>query len=127
MFVLHTSKTHNRSAKPQIIKISCQKSSKRLSDNRYCPFKALQHYIGVRKKLINNEEFFIFIDRTPVLNSHFRSVLVCCINWNKLNSCRYSSQSFRAGRSSDLLELGLSVEMIKKLGRWKSSAVYTYL
>ena len=32
----------------------------------------------------------------------------------------------RLGHVTDLLNLGVSVETIKKLGRWKSNAVYVY-
>ena len=39
----------------------------------------------------------------------------------------FSVHSFQVGRSNDLLKLGLSVETIKKLGRWTSNAVFKYL
>ena len=32
-----------------------------------------------------------------------------------------------AGHACDLLDLGLSVEAIKKIGHWRSNAVYKYL
>ena len=49
-----------------------------------------------------------------------------------LEKCGYDPRSFsflsiRAGRASDLLRLGVSVETIKRLGRWKSNAVFAYL
>ena len=43
------------------------------------------------------------------------------------NQGLYNCQSLRIGRASDLLKLALSVETIKKLGRWSSNAVFTYL
>ena len=39
----------------------------------------------------------------------------------------FSVHSLRAGRACDLLSYGVSVETIKKLGRWKSNAVFKYL
>ena len=39
----------------------------------------------------------------------------------------YNCQSLRIGRASDMLKLGISIETIKKLGRWTSNAVFTYL
>ena len=39
----------------------------------------------------------------------------------------YCVHSFRTGRAMDLLKYGVLVETIKKLGRWKSNAVFTYL
>ena len=39
----------------------------------------------------------------------------------------YLFHGFQSGRASDLLKLGVSVETIKKLGRWHSNAVFRYL
>ena len=39
----------------------------------------------------------------------------------------YEIHGTRSGRASDLLKYGVSVKTIKKLGRWKSNAVFTYL
>ena len=39
----------------------------------------------------------------------------------------YGTHSLRSGRTCDLYKLGLSVETIKKIGRWKSNAVFRYL
>lgn len=39
----------------------------------------------------------------------------------------YTGTSFHSGRASDLLRFGVPVDTIKKLGRWKSNAVYHYL
>ena len=35
--------------------------------------------------------------------------------------------SFRGGRTSDLANMGYSIDQIKALGRWKFNAVYRYL
>ena len=39
----------------------------------------------------------------------------------------FSTHSFRIGQTIDLLKFGLSVETIKKIGCWKSNAVFGYL
>ena len=44
-----------------------------------------------------------------------------------LDSRLYNTHSLRTGCALDLLKLGLSVETIKKLGRWKSNTVFMYL
>ena len=123
LFVLYTSKTHNKGSKPQTIKISIESCTNQLC----CPFQGIKKFIAIWKKFINNEQFFIFRDRSPVMSAHFRAVLAKSIKWNQLNPSSYSSQGFRASRSSDLLDIGLSVETIKKFGHRRSSAVYTYL
>ena len=64
MFVLHTSKTHGRDRKPQIIKIDSEiiqsKSTKTVTSEREIgPFALLRTYTKVRKKFITiNEPFF---------------------------------------------------------------------
>ena len=39
----------------------------------------------------------------------------------------YSIHSMRLGRGTDLEKQGISIPLIKKIGRWKSNAVYKYL
>ena len=60
MLVLHSSKTHGRGSKPQIIKISSIQKEGRKAD-KFCPFKLLQDYVHIRKSFKSeNEQFFIF-------------------------------------------------------------------
>ena len=130
MFILHTSKTHGRDRKPQIIKIRCEALSVANNANnsqRICPFKILREYIAMQKKYINTKEpFFIFRDRTPVSINQFRRTLKALIELNNLNPAFYSCHGICAGRATDLAQY-LSIETVRKIGRWKSSAIYTYL
>ena len=138
LFILRSSKMHTKGRKPQIIKISSNKSNQVEQADEYllpsnesiefCPFELVKNYIAVRKLRKNDtEQFFVFRDRSPVKPHHFRNVLKQAITRIGLNSNLYESRGIRAGRSIDLLKMGLSVETIKKIGRWKSNAVYTYL
>ena len=133
-FVLHTSKTHSKSNWPQQIKITGLNA--KLTPNtatfrihhEICPFMLLRNYIGVRnKRQSDQQQFFIFKDGSPVTPYHFRRTLKAVITHIGLNPDLYQTHSMRAGRSMDLLDMGLSVETIKKLGRWRSNAVFTYL
>ena len=129
MFILWSSKTHTLGDKPQIIKIKALKETTRKDKkNACCPFRLLSDYIQIQKKFANDsEQFFIFSDRTPVEPKHFHSILKKLILLCRLNPALYGTHGFRAGRGSDLLKMGVSVETIRKIGRWKSTAVYTYL
>ena len=132
MFILHSSKTHGVNVKPQIIKIdSIARSTSdavHRPDNQCCPFQLLQDYVKVRKKYKSeDEQFFVFRDGSQVTPTHLRRMLNILLQRNRIDSTLYSSKAFRAGRASDLLNMGVSVETIRKLGRWKSSSVYTYL
>ena len=100
MFLLHTSKTHGRGSKPQIIKISSSQYDPtgeqlidvmdrchHLLDEFLCPYQALRNYMSVRKLWkSDSEQFFIFSDCSPVTPSHFRAVLKQLITTAKLDA-----------------------------------------
>ena len=125
MFILRSSKNSGNDKKPQIIKIE---STNLNSNNIYCPYQLLRNYMAVRSTLKSKEEnFFVFKDRSNVTSYAFMTVFKNMIKLAGFNQQHYGSHSLRSGRSQDLLKLGFSVETIKKLGRWKSNAVFTYL
>ena len=126
LFILRTSKTHWKDSKPQLVKLSnCKNKIK----EDYCPFRILQDFAQQRNPCRNiiNEPFFIFRDYSPVTPSHLTQVLQMALKLNNIDPYYYSCHCFHAGRASNLLKMGISVETIKKLGRWKSNAVYNYL
>ena len=136
MFILHTSKTHNWGSKPQIIKIASVVSHPEINSStadeivryRYCPFQMIKEYLQVRKKFkSDSEQFFVFEDRSRVTATHFRDKLKQSISRIGLDDTLYSGHGLCVGRACDLFLMGLTVETIKKLGRWHSNAVYTYL
>ena len=129
MFILHSSKTHGKGDKPQIIKISGQNLKSRPKSQRcFCPFQLLDQYSKARGMYAKeNEEFFVFRDHTPMIPNHFRQVLRDTLIQSKLNPDFYCRRAFRSGCDGDLFDKGISVKTMRKIGRWKSSAVYTYL
>ena len=136
LFILHTSKTHGKGSKPQSIKITSTSKEKIHKDNNskqpkqgmYCPYTLLSKYSKARiQRATDTEPFFVFRDRTPVTPSQAQSALKTISKLAKFKPSAYSFHSLRMGRSSDLLKLGVSVETIKKIGRWKSNAVFKYL
>ena len=128
MIILHSSKTHGEGDKPQIIKLSAQKLPKQKMNNIICPFKNLVTYISIRKTIkYENEQFFVFCDHSPVTSVHFRNGIKTLIAKNNLDNTLYTSHSIRAGRVTDMVEIGIPIETIRKIGRWKSSAIYSYL
>ena len=131
LFILHSSKTHTKGCKPQQIKIDEVRSKPRSTASRckiLCPFKLLKTYLTLRLPYVSDQEaFFVFKDRSPVKPYQFRRILRQAILFNNLNPSYYSAQGLRSGRATDLLDMGVSVETIRKLGRWQSTAIYTYL
>ena len=130
-FVLRTSKTHWKNSPPQIIKISYSGSNQleHITKNTvYCPYYLLKEYLDIRPKfLLLDEQFFVFSDYSKVKASHFRSTLKTAIQLSGLDPKVYDTHSLRIGHAVDLRHFQISVETIRKLGRWKSSMVYTYL
>ena len=129
MFMLLSSKTHGRTHHPQMIKISSAHIQQNYNRHRHTelklpwPFKLLRQYLSKQGSFrLETEPFFIFADKQPVQAENFRSCLKLCIQ-----RCNYNTHGLRSGRSCDLYKLGVSVESIKKLGRWKSNSVFQYL
>ena len=141
LFVLHTSKTHWKDVKPQTVKIESTKLKSRrgtCGDKRgdvmvnklpyTCPFQLLRDFIEMRLPYGSEEEqFFIYRDRTPVKTTTIRSVLKMILKEAGFKEKLYNFHSFRLGRCVDLENLGISIPKLKILGRWRSNAVYLYL
>ena len=123
LFVLHSSKTHGRGNKTQLSKIMAPNF---LQDS-LCPFQVFNKYLAMRRKYHSqNEQFFVFMDGSPVKLTQYCRVIKDLIIRCGLNPSLYGVHGLHAGRASDLLDLGVSVETICKLGQWKSTSVYTY-
>ena len=127
LLFLYSSKTHNKESALQQIKISqCENTGKRTKN--FCPFLCVRNFIELRGPFTNNNEmFFLLRDRSPVTAIMVRNILDTLFKRINLDYQMYSFHCFRSGRASDLLKYGFSVEQIKKMGRWKSNAVYRYL
>ena len=127
LFVLYSSKTHGKESRPQKVKISGTEKYSKVK-RFFCPFKLTRKYIAMRGNYIDtNEQFFIFRDRTPVTPLHLRTVLHQTLKRTGINENLYNCQSFRIGRTSDLVKMGYSIEEVKRFGCWKSNAVYKYI
>ena len=113
MFILRTSKTHGKGSPPQTVKLSSQ----RTGTNEvpiYCPFAAIENYVAIRKTVAKeDEQFFVFKDRSPVTASCFRNVITTIIEAIGLNPNLYSSHSFRSGRMTDMMDMNIPFETIK--------------
>ena len=128
--VLYTSKTHDRASWPQKIKIYSNKLEKspRASNKKrhFCPFELINRYIMIRGDFNDDQEqFFIFGDKTPVRPYHARSLLKETIADMGLNEKLYDFHSLRIGRMSELVNnFGYTISEAKLAGRWKSSCVF---
>ena len=110
LFILWSSKTHGLGDKPQTVKIV---GSTFESDDQLCPFKALTEYLGIRRKYKTEDEpFFVFSDHSPITATIYRKVLKDLITMNRLDCTKYRVNGMCAGRTSDLLQMGVLVETV---------------
>ena len=130
MIILRSSKTHGKESLPQKIKISADSwTAKRQLMNHFSPFELLRTYM----KICGNydydvEQFFVFKYNVKVQPEHIRNVLKLRLRRLGLNEDLYNRQSFRIGRATDLIvKANWPVELVKRMGRWKSNAVYKYV
>ena len=123
--------------KPQLIKIPASKIKKggnphspsKDKKDLPCPYKLLNIYHKLRGPYRSrNEPFFVFKDHSPVKPSHIRKCFKLMLKLGNFSHRElYQVHGIRTGRSVDLLNLGLSVETIMKIGHWRSWAIYRYL
>ena len=125
LIVLYTSKTHGLNNRPQKIKITTNSMQRKLSV--FCPFKIAIDYLNIRGDYCSVEEpFFVMTDRSPVTHIQFRNFLRTNLKNLNLNSSLYDCTSLRSGRATDLEKFQFPISEIKRMGRWKSNAVYKY-
>ena len=137
LFILRMSKTHWKNSPPELVKISSQEINQKLTKRRqgqyqkskeFCPYTLLRNYASMRGPYSSDSEpFFVFSDGSPVWPRNLRACLKKFLKLSRFSPSSYSLHSLRAGRTVDLWKCGLSVETIKKLGRWRFNAVFKYL
>ena len=126
LLILYTSKTHGKDQYPQEIKISA--ANKGINKEIFCPFEAITLYMELRGGIKEgSENFFIFRDRSAVKSENLRKILKSCLRNLNLNEDLYNTHSFRLGRTFDLKREGYSLELLKRVGRWRSNAVFRYI
>ena len=130
LLVLYTSKTYGLNARPQKIKITSNREEKNGNyvHRHFCPFVQLRKYLKMTGNYNDDtEQLFIYRDGSPLTPAKTNSVLKWCISSLGLEAQFYSVHCCRIGRTSDLIKFGYSIEEVKRLGRWKSNAVYRYI
>ena len=136
LFILRSSKTHNKETRPQSIKVSSQRrlSSSYKAQNTEqlsvpCPYQLLNRYRALRGpcKADESDRFFVYSDGSNVTTAQVQKCLKNILKLAGFSQRHYSFHSFHARRTHDLLKLGLSIETIKKIGRWQSNAIFKYL
>ena len=103
---------------PVTFKINC-------APGNYCPVLTLLKFISLRgckpgKIFLKSNGKWITRD---FIASHVKTI----VSSLGLNKALYNTHSFRIGRASDLAKKGVPDQVIKKIGRWESSAYTRYI
>ena len=94
LLILFTSKTHGRESQPQEIKITANSPSKQQNERFFCPFQTTRDYAQMRGNFTDdNEQFFVFNDKTPVRPENARKILRTAIARLGLNADLYNYHS----------------------------------
>ena len=73
LIVLYSSKTHGEESYPQKVKISGNATTRK--HRFFCPFVLIKQYLPIRGGFIDDQEpFFVFRDKMPVMDSQFRGI-----------------------------------------------------
>ena len=99
---------------------------KPLGDNRTCPIKLLEQFLGRRPRTAQDWPLFIHQDRSPMSAAWFRTALKDKCGALGLTG-KFNSHSLRIGAASDASRRGVPGHVIKLLGRWKSDSFERYI
>ena len=115
---IRMSKT-NQTGQSTILRIPVAK------DQNMCCVQALCNYLDVRP----SDQIYLFChaNSLPLTQYQFSAVLSKTIKALGLPIQHYKTHSFRIGRATTLSAQGVPTEAIKKLGRWKSNCVSSYI
>ena len=94
-------------------------------DPTLCIVAAVLDYIRYRP--MGPKYFFCHANGYPLTRSQFSGVLAKTMRSLGLPTQIYTAHSFRIGRASVLAAQGISNEVIKRLGRWKSDVFERYI
>lgn len=115
---IRQSKT-NQKGQPTFLNFPCE------CDSDLCPVCAVINYCQIRPK--TNGLFFIHKNCKALTRYQFSAVLAKAIREAKIGSQHFRAHSFRIGRATQLASDGVPMHIIQKLGRWRSTAVKTYI
>ena len=122
LIVLYSSKTHSKGMRPQKIKITSNNTEKAnfYSNRNFCLFYLIRKYMQPRGDFDSDQEqFFVFRDKSPVTPDHARSLLKKILNTLGLDPTVYE-------RTSDLIKCHYyNLAVACNVSLWLICVVYT--
>ena len=90
-----------------------------------CPVTSLTRYLMQQASPLVH--LFCHQNATPVTRTHVLDVLRQCFTYLGMPAMEYGTHSFRVGRCTDLVAMGLSDAQLRTSGRWASDAYKVYI
>lgn len=97
----------------------------RIAGSHICPVAAVTCFRDRRPPLPGS--FLIRADGSSLSKFQFAAVFKKCLSAAGHDPNRYSSHSFRIGAATEAARAGLSVETVKRIGRWDSDRFKLYI
>lgn len=126
--ILRTSKSHGLGDQPQYVKFDTHDSQSYLNNKHFCPFEIVDQFLQARgPKLSDSDPLFVFTDNSPVKPYQLSAVLKRGLNRLGIDSTEFGTHSLRIGHATQLDHRHISLDVIRRRGRWKSNIIYRYL
>ena len=90
----------------------------------FCPVAYIKRYLSVRGDV---EGPLFLSEGKPISRNTFLKIMRLTLQASGLPISDFNTHSFRIGAATYWAQKGLSDLMIKKLGRWRSDAVFKYI
>ena len=95
------------------------------SNDSFCPVNLLNNYLHVRPSVPG--PLFVLFSGKPLNRSIYSKLIKSCIKKLGHDNSLYNTHSIRIGRATDLAIDGAQPDVIKRIGRWSSSAYLKYI
>lgn len=127
--ILRSSKTHGLGDQPQYVKFCSGDSRVFLYGKKFCPYKVVWDFMQARgPKLNDSDPFFVFGDNSPVKPHQMQAALKRALQRFHLDPADFGIHSLRIGYATTLDHRHVSLDVIRRKGRWKgSNIVYRYI
>lgn len=127
--ILRTSKTHGLGDQPQYVKFDTHDSRVFLYNKKFCPYQVVADFLDIRgPKLKDSDPLFVFTDNSPVKPYQMQAILKRALKNFNLNPMDFGIHSLRIGYATTLDHRHVSLDIIRRKGRWKgSNIVFRYI
>lgn len=126
--ILRTSKTHGLGDQPQYVKFDSADCRSNLYNKHFCPFEVVKQFLEIRgPRLAENDILFVFADNSPVKPHQLSATLKRAIKRLGIDPSDYGTHSLRIGHATQLDHRHVSLDIIRRRGRWKSNIIYRYI